>query len=81
MTDKPRLIGRAFPLKQASLDSVHEKNVRGGEIRTMQVGPARPGWLPWGRGGMSALNGIYAHMPQIHGPKARVAREGVMPCR
>ena len=26
MTDKPRLIEHAFPLKQASLDSVHEKN-------------------------------------------------------
>lgn len=48
MTDKPRLIERAFPLKQGSLDSVHEKNVRGGEIRTMQIGPARPGCLPWG---------------------------------
>jgi hypothetical protein len=28
MTDKPRLIEVAFPLKQASLTSVHEKNVR-----------------------------------------------------
>jgi putative DNA methylase len=28
MTDKPRLIEVAFPLKQASIDSVHEKNVR-----------------------------------------------------
>lgn len=25
MTDQPRLIEHAFPLKQASLDSVHEK--------------------------------------------------------
>lgn len=29
MTDKPRLIGRAFPLKQASLDSVHDKECAG----------------------------------------------------
>ena len=29
MTDKPRLIEHAFPLKEASLDSVREKNVRG----------------------------------------------------
>jgi hypothetical protein len=28
MTDQPRLIEVAFPLKQASLDSVHEKNVK-----------------------------------------------------
>jgi len=27
--DKPRLIEVAFPLKQASLDSVHENNVGG----------------------------------------------------
>ena len=26
MTDKPRLIEHAFPLKEASLDSVREKN-------------------------------------------------------
>ncbi|MFI5455803.1 MAG: protein NO VEIN domain-containing protein [Isosphaerales bacterium] len=32
MTDTPRLIEVAFPLKQASLDSVHEKNVRHGHI-------------------------------------------------
>jgi len=28
MSDVPRLIEHAFPLEQASLDSVHEKNVR-----------------------------------------------------
>ena len=32
MTDFPRLIEFAFPLKQTSLDSVHEKNVRHGHI-------------------------------------------------
>ncbi len=32
MTDKPRLIECAFPLKQTLLDSVHEKNVRHGHI-------------------------------------------------
>jgi hypothetical protein len=49
VNDWPRLIERAFPLKQASLGSVHEKNVRGGDIWMMQIGPARPGWLPWWR--------------------------------
>ena len=41
MTDRPRLIERAFPLKQTSLDSVHEKNVRHGHIPTLHIGPAR----------------------------------------
>jgi adenine-specific DNA methylase len=41
MTDEPRLIERAFPLKQASLDSVHEKNVRHGHISTLHIWPAR----------------------------------------
>ena len=41
MADKPRLIERAFPLKQASLDSVHEKNVRHGHISTLHIWPAR----------------------------------------
>src|ERR1035441_1401489 len=41
MTDKPRLIEVAFPLKQASLTSVHEKNVRHGHISTLHTWPAR----------------------------------------
>ncbi|MBS3905935.1 MAG: DUF1156 domain-containing protein [Syntrophaceae bacterium] len=41
MTDIPRLIEYAFPLKQASLDSVHEKNVRHGHISTLHIWPAR----------------------------------------
>ena len=41
MTDNPRLIEHAFPLKQASLDSVHEKNVRHGHISTLHIWPAR----------------------------------------
>jgi adenine-specific DNA methylase len=40
MTDT-RLIEHAFPLKQASLDSVHEKNVRHGHISTLHIWPAR----------------------------------------
>ncbi|MBX3417773.1 MAG: DUF1156 domain-containing protein [Pirellulaceae bacterium] len=40
-TDFPRLIEHAFPLKQASLDSVHEKNVRHGHISTLHIWPAR----------------------------------------
>lgn len=41
MTDVPRLIEHAFPLKQASLDSVHEKNFRHGHISTLHIWPAR----------------------------------------
>jgi len=41
MDDQPRLIEHAFPLKQASLDSVHEKNVRHGHISTLHIWPAR----------------------------------------
>jgi adenine-specific DNA methylase len=37
----PRLIEVAFPLRQASLDSVHEKNVRHGHISTLHIWPAR----------------------------------------
>jgi hypothetical protein len=36
-----RLIEHAFPLKQPSLDSVHEKNVRHGYISTPHIWPAR----------------------------------------
>ncbi len=36
-----RLIEIAFPLKQVSLDSVHEKNVRHGHISTLHIWPAR----------------------------------------
>ena len=39
--DDKRLIEAAFPLKQASLDSVHEKNVRHGHISTLHIWPAR----------------------------------------
>ena len=39
--EQARLIERAFPLKQASLDSVHEKNVRHGHISTLHIWPAR----------------------------------------
>ena len=40
-TSDKRLIEVAFPLKQASLDSVHEKNVRHGHISTLHIWPAR----------------------------------------
>ena len=36
-----RLIEVAFPLEQASIDSVHEKNVRHGHISTLHIWPAR----------------------------------------
>ncbi len=41
MTTDKRLIEVAFPLKQVSLDSVHEKNVRHGHISTLHIWPAR----------------------------------------
>ena len=41
MTRSRRLIEAAFPLKQVSLDSVHEKNVRHGHISTLHIWPAR----------------------------------------
>jgi len=41
MNDKPRLIEVAFPLKQASIASVHEKNVRHGHLSTLHIWPAR----------------------------------------
>lgn len=42
MSSSPkRLIEVAFPLKQTSLDSVHEKNVRHGHISTLHIWPAR----------------------------------------
>ena len=40
MTDK-RLIEVDFPLKETSLDSVHEKSVRHGHISTLHIWPAR----------------------------------------
>ena len=39
--NQKRLIEVAFPLKQVSLDSVHEKNVRHGHISTLHIWPAR----------------------------------------
>ena len=36
-----RLIEAGFPLKQVSLDSVHEKNVRHGHVSTLHIWPAR----------------------------------------
>ena len=36
-----RLIEGGFPLREASLDSVHEKNVRHGHISTLHIWPAR----------------------------------------
>lgn len=41
MTNKPRLIEVAFPLKQTSIASVHEKNVRKGHLSTLHIWPAR----------------------------------------
>jgi putative DNA methylase len=41
MKDCARLIEVAFPLQQASIDSVHEKNVRHGHISTLHIWPAR----------------------------------------
>ena len=40
MSDK-RLIEEEFPLKEVSLDSIHEKSVRHGHISTLHIWPAR----------------------------------------
>jgi putative DNA methylase len=40
-TNSERLIEVDFPLRQASLDSLHEKNVRHGHISTLHIWPAR----------------------------------------
>ena len=50
MDDKPRLIEVAFPLKQASVASVHEKNVRHRHISTPAhlACPATAGGKPGG---------------------------------
>src|ERR1051326_1804853 len=40
-TQGKRLIEVDFPLKQTSLDAVHEKNVRHGHISTLHIWPAR----------------------------------------
>ncbi len=39
--NKPRLIERGFCLKQASIESLQEKNVRHGHISTLHIWPAR----------------------------------------
>lgn len=41
MKNDKRLLEVAFPLKQVSIDSVHEKNVRHGHISTLHIWPAR----------------------------------------
>ena len=40
-TNDASLIEIAFPVKQVSLDSVHEKNVRHGHVSTLHIWPAR----------------------------------------
>ena len=47
MADIPRLIEHAFPLKQTSLDEVHEKNVRHGHSSTLHIWPARWRFALW----------------------------------
>ena len=41
MTTQYRIADLALPLRQVSLDSVHEKNVRHGHISTLHIWPAR----------------------------------------
>jgi len=41
LDDFPRLIEHGFPLRETSLASVHEKNVRHGHISTLHIWPAR----------------------------------------
>jgi adenine-specific DNA methylase len=40
-SDFARLVEHAFPLKQASLDAVYEKNIRHGHISALHIWPAR----------------------------------------
>ena len=41
MTSSKRLVEVGFPIKEVSLDSVHEKNVRHGHVSTLHIWPAR----------------------------------------
>lgn len=41
MSADQRLIESGFPVKEVSIDSVHEKNVRHGHISTLHIWPAR----------------------------------------
>ncbi len=41
MNVRPRLIERAFPLKQASLDSLHERQVRLYKVRLFEDEPEK----------------------------------------
>lgn len=41
MSEFRRLIEDSFPLRQASVDSLHEKNMRHGHISTLHIWPAR----------------------------------------
>src|SRR5262245_14191101 len=77
MTDRPRLIEVAFPLKQASLVSVHEKNVRHGHISTLHIWPSLllPGALPglWA-GEELAAGSLFAYFAGGH--VVQVPRQG-----
>ena len=41
MSNDKRLIEVALPLREASIDSVHEKKIRHGHISTLHIWPAR----------------------------------------
>ena len=47
LADIPRLIECAFPLKQASLELIHEKNVLHGHISTLHIWPERRTLTTW----------------------------------
>ena len=66
MTDFPRLIEFAFPLKQTSLDPVHEKNVRDAAISTLHMARAAAGGLPLKEGVKMLLPHDYASAAARH---------------
>jgi len=57
MTEDTRLIESAFPLRQVSRASVHEKSVRHGRVSTLHVWPARRPLAASRAAVLSALSG------------------------
>src|ERR1700688_3581047 len=76
MNDFARLIEHAFPLKQASLDSVHEKNVRHGHISTLHIWPARRPLAAWRAALIATLLARPGHAGKTTGTVREDRRQG-----